>query len=90
MSFGANVVLQRRGLGFRGALGEIPHQYLLRIRRERVHRELLAAEPTDGRTVSEIAMRWGFFHPGRFASRYKVIHGAMPSATLAPVRERRV
>lgn len=69
-------------LGFRRALDETPHQYLRRIRLDRAHRELLAADPDDGTTVTEIATRWGFLHTGRFATSYKAVYGVMPSESL--------
>jgi AraC-like DNA-binding protein/quercetin dioxygenase-like cupin family protein len=69
-------------LGFRRALDETPHQYMRRIRLDRAHRELLAADATDGTTVTEIATRWGFFHIGRFAASYKGVYGVMPSVSL--------
>lgn len=69
-------------LGFRRALDETPHQYMRRVRLDRAHRELLAAEATDGTTVTEIATRWGFYHTGRFAASYKAAYGVMPSVNL--------
>lgn len=69
-------------LGFRRALDETPHQYMRRIRLDRAHRELLAADATGGTTVTEIATRWGFFHIGRFAAAYKAVYGVMPSVSL--------
>jgi len=32
--------------------------------------------------VADIAARWGFWHPSRFASEYKSLFGELPSATL--------
>lgn len=69
-------------LGFRHALDETPHEYLRRIRLGRAHRELVAADPADGVTVTEIATRWGFFHTGRFASAYQAAYGVLPSVSL--------
>lgn len=69
-------------LGFRRALDETPHQYMRRIRLDRAHRELLAADATGGTTVTEIATRWGFRHAGRFATSYKAAYGVMPSTSL--------
>ncbi|WP_435173135.1 AraC family transcriptional regulator [Actinacidiphila sp. bgisy145] len=69
-------------LGFRRAFDETPHQYMRRIRLERAHRELLAADAADGTTVTAIATRWGFFHTGRFATSYRAAYGVMPSDNL--------
>jgi AraC-like DNA-binding protein len=69
-------------LGFRRALDETPHQYMVRTRLRKAHRDLLAADVRDGRTVTEIAARWGFFHPGRFAARYQAVYGVAPSTSL--------
>jgi AraC-like DNA-binding protein len=72
-------------LGFRRALDETPHHYIRRIRLERAHQELLAADPgnpTDTTTVTDIATRWGFHHTGRFATTYKATYGTSPSHTL--------
>ena len=72
-------------LGFRRALDETPHHYMRRIRLERAHRELLAADPSDpadATTVTEIATRWGFHHAGRFAASYRAVHGVTPSVSL--------
>jgi transcriptional regulator GlxA family with amidase domain len=57
-----------------------------RTRLERVRLDLLTAGPGD--SVTDIAMRWGFFHLGRFSSIYASHFGELPSATrrrsLAP------
>ncbi len=62
--------------------GCTPITYLRRIRRARVHQELPAAEPGSGETVTGIARRWGFAHPGRFAAAYAERYGTHPSTTL--------
>jgi len=45
-------------------------------------RDLLAAQPAST-TVTEVAMRWGFWHLGRFSSQYRSYFGELPSQTLA-------
>ena len=66
---------------FRRHLGTTPLEYLRRVRLDRAHRELLAADPRVD-TVMAIAGRWGFTHPGRFSSVYKRTFGTPPSETL--------
>ncbi|WP_439380905.1 helix-turn-helix domain-containing protein [Amycolatopsis lexingtonensis] len=59
-----------------------PLEYLRRIRLARAHDDLVAADPGRGDTVTAIAIRWGFPHPGRFAVAYKREYGRPPSHTL--------
>jgi AraC-like DNA-binding protein len=59
-----------------------PIGYLRTVRMERAHRELQAADPGSGATVAEIAARWGFGKPGRFAADYRQRYGQLPSRTL--------
>ncbi|MFE0019367.1 helix-turn-helix transcriptional regulator [Amycolatopsis sp. NPDC059021] len=63
---------------FRRHLGTTPMEYLRQARLQHAHQELLAADPTTGATVTEIAARWGFFHPGRFAHHYRTAYGCPP------------
>jgi transcriptional regulator GlxA family with amidase domain len=66
---------------FRRHLGMTPLEYLRRVRLDRAHRDLLAADPTVD-TVTKIAGRWRFGHPGRFSMAYKEAFGTPPSRTL--------
>ena len=56
-------------------------RYLRHIRLDRAHHDLLDADPATV-TVTTIAARWGFPHPGRFAAAYRDHYGRAPSATL--------
>lgn len=67
---------------FRRHCGTTPTGYLRRIRLDRAHRELQAADPTHGTTVAAVAARWGFAHPGRFAAAYRRTYGRTPQQTL--------
>jgi AraC-like DNA-binding protein len=67
---------------FRRALDVTPLGYLRSVRLDRAHEELRTADPAAGATVSGIATRWGFGHPGRFASDYRARFGRSPSETL--------
>jgi AraC-like DNA-binding protein len=68
--------------GFRRHLGTTPLTYLRRVRLERAHRELLAADPSRGDTVRAIASRWGFAKPSHFAAAHLEAFGELPSQTL--------
>jgi AraC-like DNA-binding protein len=67
---------------FRRHRGTTPMAYLRETRLERAHRELQAADPTRGATVTAIAARWGFPHRGRFADVYRQAYGNFPQQTL--------
>lgn len=71
--------------GYRHCHGVGPMGRLKRLRLDRAKADLETTHPGDG-TVTEIAMRWGFPHLGRFASDYRARFGATPSETLRGVR----
>ncbi|NYD37515.1 AraC family transcriptional regulator [Actinomycetospora corticicola] len=73
--------------GFRRELDRSPKQYLQHVRLERARADLVVADPGSGIRVIDIAHRWGFSHPGRFAAAYRHHYGEAPAATLAcPLR----
>jgi AraC-like DNA-binding protein len=76
--------MSTRGLqaAFRRHLDTTPLRYLRTARIDAAHTDLLAGDPTAGDTVSAIAARWGFAHPGRFAAAYRTQHGEAPTDTL--------
>jgi AraC-like DNA-binding protein len=67
---------------FRRAMDTTPLGHLRSVRLERAHEQLVAADGEDGTTVVEVAARWGFGHPGRFAGAYRSRFGRPPSETL--------
>ncbi|MGQ3029508.1 MAG: helix-turn-helix transcriptional regulator, partial [Ferrovibrionaceae bacterium] len=67
--------------GFRRFKGTTPMGYLRGVRLARVRAELTGPGMAD-RSVTEIALRWGFTHLGRFAESYRAAYGETPSATL--------
>lgn len=66
---------------FQEQLGDSPMAYVRRVRLSRVRAELLASDPERARVI-DVAMRWGFVHPSRFAQQYRKQFGEMPSVTL--------
>lgn len=77
----ARVSVRRLQESFRQYVGMSPMAYVREVRLERVHEELRAGDP-DGLSVGEVAWRWGFTHPGRFAAQYRARFGETPSRTL--------
>lgn len=65
---------------FQHELGVPPMAHLRRIRLDLVHGELLRRTDPDV-NISDIAMRWGFFHQSRFARQYHQRFGELPSDT---------
>jgi AraC-like DNA-binding protein len=70
--------------GYRRCHGVGPMTRLKRLRLDRAKADLEATQPGDC-TVTDIAMRWGFPHLGRFAADYRARFGATPSETLRGV-----
>jgi len=64
---------------FRQQLGISPMGYVRQVRLENVHNDLRSG---IGRTVAEVAHRWGFAQLGRFATAYRAVYGVAPSSTL--------
>lgn len=72
---------------FHDELGVPPMAHLRRIRLDRVHADLLRATPGAGaRRIGDVAVRWGFFHPSRFARQYQERFGELPSQTARQAR----
>ncbi|XXJ62075.1 helix-turn-helix transcriptional regulator [Embleya sp. MST-111070] len=67
--------------GFRLHLETTPVSYLRTVRLDRVRADPTAAEPGTT-TVTDVAYRWGFFHPGCLAIAYREQFGEHPSQTL--------
>lgn len=66
--------------GFRRHHGMTPMRYLRNLRLERVREQLL--DPEQPRSVTTLAIRWGFLELGRFAAEYRKRYGELPSTTL--------
>jgi AraC-like DNA-binding protein len=78
----AHVTPRALQYAFTRHLQTTPMAYLRRVRLAAAHQDLQAADPRDGDTVTSIAARWGFAHPGRFATAYRNAYGQAPSVTL--------
>lgn len=76
----AGVSVRSLFLGFRRHRGISPMRLLRELRLRRVREELLTGG-ADAR-VTEIALRWGFSHLGRFGQDYRRAYGETPAATL--------
>jgi len=80
--------LSERGLqhAFKKRLNTTPLGYLRGVRLTRAHDELVAEaavrDPGRRITVNEIARRWHFAHPSRFAALYLGRYGRYPADTL--------
>lgn len=69
-------------MSFKENLSISPARFLRWNRMNRVHSDLIAAEP-HATLVKHIAAQWGFAEMGRFAVEYKWLFGESPSETLA-------
>ncbi|GAA0645309.1 AraC family transcriptional regulator [Kutzneria viridogrisea] len=78
----AHTTIRAVEYAFRRHRGTTPMGYLRQVRLHHAHQELLVTDPTTGVTVTEVAARWGFFHPGRFAHYYRAAYGRPPYRTL--------
>lgn len=66
---------------FQEQLGQSPMAYVRQVRLAKVRHDLLRADPQRTR-VTDVALRWGFFHQSRFAQQYRDQFHELPSATL--------
>ena len=77
-------IASRRTLyrAFVETLGETPQSYILKLRLNRIRRDL--ATPDEAmRTVTVVSNRWGIAELGRLAARYREQFGELPRDTLA-------
>lgn len=76
----AGVSVRRLQQSFRENLGTTPFAHLHEVRLERIHDDLVHGR---GESVTDVALRWGVTHLGRFAAAYRTKYGELPSETLA-------
>ncbi|MEV6806113.1 helix-turn-helix transcriptional regulator [Streptomyces sp. NPDC051132] len=79
----AHVTVRALQYAFRRHLDTTPLAHVRRVRLAHAHQELVAADPGGGATVTRVAARWGFHHPGRFASLYRSTYRRAPHETLS-------
>ncbi|MEU6773710.1 helix-turn-helix transcriptional regulator [Streptomyces sp. NPDC046759] len=79
----AHVTVRAVQYAFRRHLDTTPLAHLRRVRLAHAHHDLAAAGPGSGHSVTAIAARWGFHHPGRFASLYRAAYQRTPHQTLS-------
>jgi len=68
--------------GFRQELDVSPMAYVRDRRLDQARAQLSDAIPSDGLTVTDVAMKWGFTHLSNFATLYRRRFGELPSETL--------
>lgn len=80
----AGVSARRLQIAFQDHLGTTPTKYYRKVKLEHARADLL-----DGKgSVTDVAYRWGFTHPGRFSKHYGCAFGESPSQTLKHARRR--
>ncbi|MEV7597195.1 AraC family transcriptional regulator [Kitasatospora sp. NPDC089797] len=82
LAHAARVSLPSLRRGFRTHLDTTPLAHLRRVRLDGAHHDLLAAAGAGSTTVTEVALRWGFGHMGRFSQEYRKAYGRLPSEVL--------
>ncbi|MEN0138843.1 MAG: AraC family transcriptional regulator [Rhodococcus sp. (in: high G+C Gram-positive bacteria)] len=76
----AGVSARALQVGFRQAVGLTPLAYVRKVRLDRVRDELIVL--AGQRSVTDVAVQWGFVHLGRFSAYYKQQFGETPSDTV--------
>lgn len=77
----AEVTVRQLQHSFTQFTGITPSAWLRLRRLNAAHRDLSRAAPEET-TVAEVAMRWSFWHLGRFAEAYKALFNEAPKVTL--------
>jgi transcriptional regulator GlxA family with amidase domain len=82
----AEVGISLRSLqaGFRRLRNETPGAFLRRVRLQNAYDELRRSNGEV--SVTDVALRCGFAHLGRFSSSYQAAFGELPSDTLRRAR----
>lgn len=77
----AGVSLRTLYAGFKDFRQVSPMEHLRNVRLQKVRDELNRDDQAADCSVTEIAIRWGFTHMGRFSQEYKRMFGELPSET---------
>ena len=77
----AGVSVRQLQHSFTSFTGVSPSQWQRLRRLNFARRDLLRMSAAET-TVAEIAMRWSFWHLGRFSETYRALFGELPSSTL--------
>ncbi len=78
----AGVSIRTLQAHFRASFGQTPTQYIRDQRLDRAHEDLQTSAHSVNVSVTDIALRWGFRHEGRFAAQYRRRFGEAPSTTM--------
>jgi len=66
---------------FKSLFGITPKHFMNLLKLNKAHEDLHHADALTT-NVSDIAIKWGFSHFGRFAKEYKALFEVLPSETL--------
>ncbi|UGQ09027.1 AraC family transcriptional regulator [Yinghuangia sp. ASG 101] len=78
----AGISVRRLQAMFRTHVGPTPIEYVKQVRLAGVHTDLKSiSRGVSYDTVTDVALRWGFTHLGRFSSTYRAQFGQLPSQT---------
>ncbi len=80
IALAAGVSARALQIGFRRFRNTTPMAFLRDRRLRQAHRDLSAGD--EDATVTQIAVRWGFTHLGRFSVQYREAFGCTPRETL--------
>jgi AraC-like DNA-binding protein len=75
-----NVGVRSLQAGFRSCRNTTPTAFLRSIRLQHARNELINS--TSRTSVTDVALRWGFLHLGRFSQMYKTAFNENPASTL--------
>ncbi|WP_436772191.1 AraC family transcriptional regulator [Yinghuangia sp. YIM S09857] len=83
----AGLSVRRLQATFRTHLGTTPIDYVKSLRLAGAHADLKRiADGSVHETVTDVALRWGFTHLGRFSGTYRSEFGQLPSETARSAR----
>ncbi len=75
----ANVSRRTLQYSFESILGISPQRFIRLTRLNQIRREL--SKPHQTRAIVDVALDYGFYHPGGFSQDYKLLFGETPSTT---------